>query len=335
MRWQLIYEYLFGGRAAPRRSGTGLLPADVFTFIQSVVQDPFARIMDAMLIALNAQAAGVVHILMIIVLAIVCIAFAIGRPVENPLWTLIKMAGPWWLTVNIAAFYEWVVVFGIYVLPTALVNAVAGTLGGGRSRLDAEAFGGVLNDAMLMGADLFRAAGINPVYFLIVLALVLSAGVAIAYSWWVWFKAGIFLIALFAISPIPVLCVITPWTRGLFFRWIDCVQGFIWLKILSVVFIALLLSVMSQIAGIVIGDTSSIVGKIGLIICATLVFIAMTFASLDVPRLASALSGGTVMHSGYGALAFGAGWASRGWRNYRRNQDRIRQQREDAQPAPA
>lgn len=244
-----------------------------------------------------------------------------GAVFAATLWALLI----YWVAGTLAEIQTWFV-GGIAALSSLLTVSASQGLGNGAVPTTNAAFGAILNDAMLVGVDLWRSLGWSDwVGALLVAVFFLLSFVAIAYVWWMAFKADLWLLVLATMTPIPLTAALVPATRGLFFRWVDTIWGFIMLKVIVVVFVQILLGVLSTLVGEILATNTGVADKIMLTLCAILVFVAMLLMAFDIPRVAASLGGGTIMHGPGATTGFAVGWASRAYGSHRARQERNRE----------
>lgn len=315
------------GGGAGMAQAAALAPARLFSRIGDLINEPIVAMFWNVVQAMETAVAVVATVMVFIYL----LYLALGAMYWQFQWSRVWWAAgsafiPWLLLLNPAAantlFVEWF----LYTIPSYLADAAAGAFGAGSAQTEGDAFGHILSEAMLMGVDLWRALGFTEFgAALMVILLMATAIVSISYTWWINFKSGLWLVLLFAIFPFPLLCAIWPATRGLFFRWVDTVWGFVMLKLVAVVFVVVLLGAEGLVVAEMIGMEKSPVDKVLLLICAVAVFVAFFCMALDIPRVAASIGGGTVMHgrSAGAASFFVAGYASRAWSGWQAAQRRM------------
>ena len=315
--WLRNWGVITGGTAAAAGAQAVEMPAQLFTRISLLMLEPLIEMLERLVthyeVVVQVVASG---LLAIYLLYLIIAAMAGTRSASQVWWALGVSIVPYCLIMTQGATYEWVVETLLFAIPTWLTNGVTGLMRAGTVTLDSDGFGHVLSDALLMGADLWRSLGMTDFGGALLVALLLAAAIlAIAYAWWIWFKAGMWLVLLLAISPVPLLCAIVPALRGIFTRWLDTIAGFIALKLVTVIFVALLLGAEGLLVGQFINAGENVIDKTIYLFCAVCVFVAFFLMSLDIPRIAASLGGGVIMHGNgmMGTGLFVAGYATRAW----------------------
>lgn len=330
----LMFERLFGPRSpaaplGPQGAAAGLSPSTLFDRINDLVMG-FAQASAAQLIE---QLWLVLHVLLPILLIL------------NFAWMLYK--GMWGLASGGSIFASFLIsllvyclasdlelihaymVNGITAVSTMLSDAAGRALGNGSAPTDTAAFGAILNDALLMGVELWKSLGWDDILGAILVAgLFIAAVVSITDAWWMYFKGSLWLVVLAAIAPFALTCALVPATRGIFFRWVDTVWGFIVLKLVVIVFAQIFLGVEGQLVREILSTQSGVADKVILLLCAVLVFVAMFLMSRDIPRVAASIGGGVIMHGPSAVSGFAAGYATRAYAAHRQRVERDRERQE-------
>jgi type IV secretion system protein VirB6 len=336
MLYEAIRRLQSMGTVGAVATAAAMTPAQVFSRIADLMLRPLVEMLEQVIqgTALAVQVLAVGYFAIYVIFLILEVgsfqidAFAFVRKVAVGGFFLCCALGHAWLNA-------WMIGFLVYGLPAWVTGSVSrGIPGAGDVGLDSNGFGHILSDTLLMGVDLWKSLGWTDwgAALLTVVLMIVAIG-SIGHSWWMWFKARLWIVVLIAIWPIAAMAAIAPWSRQFATRWLDTMWGFCALMLVATLFVVVLLGAEGLVVKEFIAAKTNAVDKVMLIISAVCVFVAFFFMSADIPRVAASIGGGVIMHGAGAAVSFGlmAGWTTARLENYRRRASAAA----NGQPAPA
>lgn len=232
---------------------------DLFTILYDLLATPLIAGVDAMIGSLTSWARAVLIAGLVVTISVSLLLKAV-RPATEPLSDLTMMLLHGALAVFIAGSAA---NFGTYVrdvllttIPQEIGTALAGPLGG--RPITGTFFGELWSRAWLSGLAAYRAlpwtvAGIA--FSLVVVLYWLIAAAAIAYTFFVWMKAFVFIALLVGLGPAFLALFVFPWFRGFAQGWFNTVAANVILQILVVGLLSLFMTAETELLRQIAAET--------------------------------------------------------------------------------
>jgi type IV secretion system protein VirB6 len=203
-----------------------------------------------------------------------------------------------WFMTGSGVYQQWVWDLFFTALPQGLINVLSSN--GGGTTVNASLFDLAWKNSYTAGVKVWDTTSMYDVLSALVIGLFwLASAISILVCFTIWFVSRIFLALFIIVGPLLVALVLFPATRAIFERWIGSMISCVILQVVTIVFLALVLSVEQQLTNTISTmPASNLVGRIGVLFAGIIFFGMAAFVTLQLPGLASSLSGGLHFHAG-------------------------------------
>lgn len=274
---------------------------EIFAYIVSQVETPLISAVSEVFGAFLSYVAAPLKVALVLYIALTGLLIARGETTELGsviIGRIIKFAIVVWLLTSSGAYQQWVYDFFFQALPNSLSGAL--TSSGSISAVSANSFDQVWIKAWRAGLETWRAAGYTEIgKHLCVILFWLAAIVSTVFCFAIWLISRVILALYIAIGPLLVGLVLFPATRAIFERWIGSLISCVILQVMTIVLLYIVLAVEQRVVGTIasMGVADSMT-MIQVLLAGIIFFGVAAFVALQLPGVASALSGGLSFHTG-------------------------------------
>lgn len=273
----------------------------IFAYIVAQVETPLISAVSEVFGAFLSFVATPLKAALVVYIALTGLQIARGETTELGsviIGRVTKAAIVVWLLTSSGVYQQWVYDFFFHALPTGLANAL--TSSGAVATVDANSFDQVWIKAWRAGLETWRASGYTELgkQFCVILFW-LAAIVSTVFCFAIWLISRVILGLYIAIGPLLLPLVLFPATRAIFERWIGSLISCVILQVMTVVLLYIVLVVEQEVVG-TIGTMSSAdsMTMIQVLLAGIIFFGVAAFVALQLPGVASSLSGGLSFHTG-------------------------------------
>jgi type IV secretion system protein VirB6 len=273
----------------------------IFAYIVSQVETPLVTAVTSVLSAFLGYVATPLKLALVVYVALTGIAMARGdiqTPGSVVIGRTIKIAIVVWLLTGSGAYQQWVYDFFFNSLPNSLSNALTGS--GAAGAVSANSFDQGWIKAWRAGLEVWNKLSwrdFGPQ--IAVLLFWCAAIIANVFCFAIWLISRVFLALYIALGPLLVPLVLFPATRAIFERWIGALISCVILQITTIVLLYIILLTEQQVVGTVATVTqASDMEGIQVLLSGIIFFVVAGFVALQLPGVASSLSGGLTFHTG-------------------------------------
>lgn len=273
----------------------------VFAYIVSQVETPLVTAANDVVTAFLSFVAAPLKIALVLYVALTGLLLVRGETTEPGsliLSRIIKAAIVVWLLTGSGAFQQWIYDFFFNTLPNGLSGAL--TAAGAAGAVSANSFDNGWIKAWRAGVEVWQKLSwkdFGPQ--IAVLLFWMAAIIANTFCFTIWLISRVFLALYIALGPLLVPLVLFPATRALFERWIGALISCVVLQITTIVLLYIILLTEQQVVGTVATVTAaSSVEGIQVLLSGIIFFAVAAFVAVQLPGVASSLSGGLTFHTG-------------------------------------
>lgn len=272
----------------------------MFAYIVSQVETPLVTAVTEVSNSFLAYVAAPLKIALVLYVALTGFLIARGEapaPMSVLLPRILKMAIIVWLLTGSGNYQQWVYNFFFVTLPGSLQDAM--TSGGGGT-VSANSFDQGWIKAWRAGLEVWKKLSWHDIGPQIAVILFwMAAIISNVFCFAIWLISRVTLAIYIALGPLLIPLVLFPATRGVFERWIGALISCVILQITTIVLLYIILLTEQIVVGTVAtkAATSDIEG-IQVLLSGIIFFAVAAFVALQLPGLASSLSGGLTFHTG-------------------------------------
>lgn len=285
---------------------------DVFELLYTLIATPILASVTAMNTALSGIVAPALRWALIAFVAgtMLRAMFKPGEPLGNLVTLLLGGAVALYMVSSSADYGTWARDVLLTGISREIPQAIAGTTGA--REISASAFAEIWGKAWVAGVAVLRnlpwsVAAIGLIAVVVTFWLTAAVSTAIAFA--VWLKAFVFLALLIGVGPLFGGLWIFPWTRGMFFGWLNSVLANIVLMILAVALLSLLVAAMTQLLAQIVGNARSggnEFNQAGMLFAGIILFGVSGWLSWQLPGTAGAITHGFAGYARSGGMRLGA-----------------------------
>lgn len=298
----------------------------VFAYIVSQVETPLVTATTQVVTAFLAFVAAPLKIALVLYVALTGLLLVRGETTEPGsliMGRVLKAALVVWLLTGSGIFQQYVYDFFFTTLPSGLSNAL--TSSGAAGAVSANSFDNGWIKAWRAGVEVWMKLSwkdFGPQ--LAVLLFWMAAIIANTFCFTIWLLSRVFLALYIALGPLLVPLVLFPATRALFERWIGALISCVVLQITTIVLLYIILLTEQQVVGTVATVTAaSSVEGIQVLLSGIIFFAVAAFVAVQLPGVASSLSGGLTFHTGAIARGVQSAIGTTGQNRYNAAGDKV------------
>ncbi|VVT11769.1 conserved membrane hypothetical protein [Sphingomonas aurantiaca] len=273
----------------------------MFAYIVSQVETPLVTAVTQVSNSFLAYVAAPLKIALVLYVALTGFLIARGEapaPMSVLLPRMLKMGIIVWLLTGSGIYQQWVYNFFFLTLPDSLKDALTSSPGMGA--VSANSFDDGWIKAWRAGLEVWKKLtwhDFGPQFAVILFWL--AAIISNVFCFAIWLISRVTLAIYIALGPLLIPLVLFPATRGIFERWIGALISCVILQITTIVLLYIILLTEQIVVGTVAtkAATSDIEG-IQVLLSGIIFFAVAAFVALQLPGLASSLSGGLTFHTG-------------------------------------
>lgn len=273
----------------------------MFAYIVSQVETPLVTATTDVINGFLAYVATPLKLALVLYVALTGFLIARGEapaPGSVLLSRFVKMAIIVWILTGSGIYQQWVYNFFFVTLPTSLSDALTSSGAGGA--VSANSFDNGWIKAWRAGLEVWNKLSWRDVGSSIaVLLFWIAAIISNVFCFAIWLISRVTLALYIALGPLIIPLALFPATRGIFERWIGSLISCVVLQITTIVLLYIILTTEQIVVGTVAqrAATSDIEG-IQVLLSGIIFFGVAAFVALQLPGLASSLSGGLTFHTG-------------------------------------
>jgi type IV secretion system protein VirB6 len=278
----------------------------IFAYIVSQVETPLVSAVADVFGAFLTFVGTPLKVALVLYVALTGLLLARGEtsePGSVVMGRAIKMAVVVWFLTGSGTYQQWVYNFFFQALPNGLSDAL--TSSGAVGAVSANSFDQVWVKAWTAGLQVWRASGYTEIgKQFCVIVFWLSAILSTVFCFAIWLISRVILALYIALGPLLIGLVLFPATRAIFERWIGSLISCVILQVTTIVLLYIVLTVEQRVIGSIGTMTNSESMTMIQVLLAGIIFFGVAaFVALQLPGVASSLSGGLSFHTG--ALARG------------------------------
>jgi type IV secretion system protein VirB6 len=265
-----------------------------FTTITAAIDGPLLGVMDGIIAHGIAYVATILIGVLAVAIALMGIAIAAGvtqAPARGMLVLLAKTAFVVALATQ-ATYAYWVRDLIVVAMPHDLSQLV-----GGAPSATAHSYDVILNQAQDGGWSVWNSFGwYDPRRLLIAFMLAIYFAISLAatcFGYGVWLLGHIMAVVYVAFGVVFLPCFLFAPLRPMFSAWIGALVSCVALQGLSIILATILVKVESSIIGqVVAANSGDVQMRLGMLMCAAVLFVLCSWFALKLPLAAAALCGG-------------------------------------------
>jgi len=270
----------------------------IFTYIVSEVETPLittvVKVTHAFLSFVNAP----LKIALVLYIAFTGILIVCGKTNEAGsalLGRFLKMAIVVWILTGSGIYQQYVYDFFFQILPKSLANALSSI---DKNTVSADTFDTVWTTAWNAGLEIWNRLTWNE-YGQALIVIIFWGVVIIStlVSFAIWLISRITLALYIAIGPLLVGLILFPATQQIFERWIGSLISCVILQITTIILLYIMLDVEKKVLGAILVSNDTM-GMIKILFSGVIFFFTTAFVALQLPAIASSISGGLSFHTG-------------------------------------
>ncbi|UZO95027.1 Channel protein VirB6 (plasmid) [Roseomonas mucosa] len=274
----------------------------VFAYIVSEVETPLIAATTQVFNAFISYVQTPLKLALILYVALTGILFIRGEASEPGSVVMsrgIKFAIIVWLLTGSGLYQQWVYNFFFVSLPNGLSQSLTST--GAAGAVSANSFDDGWIKSWRAGLEVWnRTAWDDFAQQIGVLLFWIAAVLSNVFCFAIWLISRIILAVYIALGPLLIPLVLFPATRGVFERWIGALISCVILQITTIVLLYIILLAENQVLAKVVTTSRGGDSIQGLqVLLSGIVFFAVAaFVAVQLPGVASSLSGGLSFHTG-------------------------------------
>lgn len=283
---------------------------EVFTYIVDQVETPLVTAVSDVTSALLSFASAPLQVALVLYVALTGVLILRGYHQElasTLISRMIAMGLVVFVLTGAGIYQQFVYDFFFTTLPTDLTQAVSGV----GAPVTANSFDQVWLKAWRAGLEVWRTLAWDDLAEKFVIILFWGAGIlSTVLTFAIWLISRVLLALYIAVGPLLVALVLFPATRSIFERWIGSMISCVILQVVTVVLLAIILTVEGEVVSTVatMGSVDPI-AMLQVLLAGMIFFGVAAYVALQLPSVASSLAGG--LHFHVGALARGGMNAAR------------------------
>ncbi|WP_175654098.1 type IV secretion system protein [Methylobacterium radiotolerans] len=219
----------------------------------------------------------------------------ISEPASVFLNRFVKLALVVWVLTGSGAYQQWVYDLFFDTLPKSLANALTSSGTGGEVKADS--FDHAWLTSWHAGLEVWNSLSwhdFGPE--MTVILFWIASIMANVFCFAIWLISRVFLALYIAIGPLIVPLALFSPTQSIFERWIGAMISCVILQITTIVLLYITLDTEKE----VVNDVANLAGVEGMqvLLCGVIFFAVAGFVAIQLPGVASSLSGGLSFHAG-------------------------------------